>query len=201
MQPTLPFAHLNLRYNPFGELPDDERAALAVADLAPLRAHLDQRRAAVQLLGPPGHGKTTHLLALQRALPDAAYVRAWSDRPLRLPKAAVWLIDEVDQCGLLRRIRLWGQARPVAVATHRDLGHELRAFGRPVLTVRPAAREVLATLVARRIVAARRREGPTPVVGSATLQGLITRHGADVRAVFGELYERFQALENVDVEV
>ena len=76
---SLPFAHLNLRRNPFGEFSVEERAQLAVVDLEPAIAHLSSdvangRGAVVQVLGEKGFGKTTHLLALYSRHPGASYV-------------------------------------------------------------------------------------------------------------------------------
>ena len=74
-RPRLPFAHLNLRRNPFGEVAREERPALVVADLEPLLAEIADPGRAVQIIGDSGRGKTSLLLALGARLPDACYVR------------------------------------------------------------------------------------------------------------------------------
>jgi fumarate reductase flavoprotein subunit len=74
----LPFAHLNLRFNPFGELDLHLRADVAVVDLADWPKRLAAGRFAIQFLADCGRGKTTHLLALRRHFPDAAAAGDWS---------------------------------------------------------------------------------------------------------------------------
>jgi len=66
---ALPFAHLNLRRNPFGELDLSQRAALAVVDVDRFVRRLAQPGYAVQFTGDRGRGKTTHLLAILRHFP------------------------------------------------------------------------------------------------------------------------------------
>ena len=61
---NLPFAHLNLRFNPFGEATPEERAKLAVVDIERFAQRLCAPGFAVQFIGEHGRGKSTHLLAL-----------------------------------------------------------------------------------------------------------------------------------------
>lgn len=190
--PDLPFARLNLRYNPFGELPPEERGALAVVDLDPILADLSDG-VVVELLGPCGHGKTTHLLALHPRLPGSHYTRAVPRIDAR--PCDVLLLDEADHAWSLARWAAARKARRVVAATHRPL----RWPGWRVHT-RPVAGPDPATAIARRIEAARRGPGPVPRVVS--VQGLVRRHGHDMRAMMADLYDRFQHLEEIaDVEV
>ncbi len=76
-----PFARFHLYRNPFGELTRQERAELAVVDLQPLVQWLNaptRKGQVLQFVGPCGHGKSTHLLALgrelERTLGDCPYV-------------------------------------------------------------------------------------------------------------------------------
>jgi len=105
--PGLPFAHLNLRRNPFGEVAAEERPALAVVDeaaldglAARLRAALDgDARTTVQLLGEKGFGKTTHLLALRARFVGSPYRHvAEGERPApdpaALPQSKPFFLDE-----------------------------------------------------------------------------------------------------------
>ncbi len=63
-----PFARHGVFRNPFGELTASGRAELAVVDVEPYLRWLRQSpRAVVQVIGPCGHGKSTHLRALQLA--------------------------------------------------------------------------------------------------------------------------------------
>jgi len=195
--PPLPFAHLNLRFNPFGELDPGTRASAALVDTEPLVRHLRAPRRAVQLLGRCGRGKTTHLLALAERIPGARYVRALTDRPLALPPCSVLLLDEADALWWWQRRKALRHASGIALATHRDLSPELRWAGLVPLTVPVGGVEEnwLHAVLNRRIECARRGSGPIPRIGRPAVRALIDRHGDDLRAMEIALYERFQALE------
>lgn len=190
--PQLPFADLNLRYNPFGELDREARAAVAEVDVGDLAARLGSPGTVVQLVGPCGRGKTTHLLALAAALPHATYVRADTDGHRRLPDTEVLLLDEADRVGFFHRRRLWKRARSLAIATHRDLSWQLPR--RAVHTVAIGGLDLprLTRVVRRRIEAARRASGPLPMVPEPVLAALLAEFGDDLRAIEWALYERFQ---------
>jgi hypothetical protein len=82
----------------------------------------------------------------------------------------------------------------VAFGTHEDLE---RAAGRPMRTVRVDvvdARRVRA-IVDRRIEWARRAPGAVPTVSDLAIETLIARHGSNVRAIIGSLYEAVQRME------
>ena len=188
----LPFAHLNLRLNPFGEPPLSERPSLAVVDLPELRPGDP-----VQLIGDSGRGKTTHLLALLARHPGAVYERLHEGRDrCRGPafSSGVFLLDEAQRLrpSLLRSVLAPNLA--VALGTHEDLAP---AAGRPLRTVRVDAVDVgrLRAIVDRRLEWARRGPGPIPVVTDAVLEALAARHGSDVRAIEGVLYDAVQGME------
>jgi len=204
--PGLPFAHLNLRRNPFGELPNAERARLAVIDLDQLLSSLTKPKAALQVIGDCGRGKTTRLLALERALPQALYFRIPEPPepcPL-IPEATVLLIDEAQFLSHPRRWRLWRRPGKLVLGTHRDLSLGLRSARRPVTSIRAAdlSNTALAEVFHRRIEAQRRDSGPIPKLSAHSLKSLRRRHGNNLRAMESELYKVFQRLQEIsDVEV
>ena len=199
----LPFAHLNLRRNPFGEVPTEERADLAVVDIEPLVPALRAGRFAVQFLGDKGFGKTTHLLTLRARLPGAPYLHVGEgERPelSELPAGAPLFLDELQRVPRRVRRALFARGHGLALGTHGDYTAELRHAGFEVVTVRPDARldrQRLAAILAKRIEWARRGLGPVPGIRVETLDELLARCGKDVRAMESVLYERFQALERV----
>lgn len=195
----LPFAHLNLRYNPFGELPLDQRPELAVLDPQPYLELLRAPRAALQFMGDKGRGKTTHLLTL-RALQPGPYLHLPEEGPLpEVPlREPLLYLDETQR--LPRRVRkaLYRGPSRLVLGAHEDHAPELRRAGRPVTTIMIGAslnEERLGQILVRRIEAARRGPGPVPEVPGSALETLLERFGDDLRAIEHYLYERFQALE------
>ncbi len=210
MQPlTPPFVHLNLRRNPFGELPPEERPRLAVVDVGrwiePLAA---QPGFALQVLGDAGRGKTTHLLALREALPEASYRHICEGE--RVPARAIvpgrpTIIDECQRLLPRARRRVFARGDPLLLGSHEDHEPELRRAGYEVETIRPAddlGRERLVSIVEARIEGARRSQGPVPGVSDEALDALRERYATDVRAMEHCLYEVFQRLSEIrNVEV
>ncbi len=216
----LSFAHLNLRRNPFGEPPREERAGLAVVSVDGLADELHQRCAsrppgtardmssvglaiprppplAVQFVGEPGRGKTTHLLALHRYFPDAHLVRWTPDGWPEIPSGDPLFIDDAYLLDDSARRRTWRRGVCVVLAARHDLGLELRKRGFEVRTVLVA--EQLTTPGLRRLLDARvewARRGPRPVPGftDETLETLRRRFGTDVRTMERHLYDVVQAL-------
>ncbi len=198
--PTLPFAHLNLRCNPFGELAPADRAELAVVDVEPLVDRLRRPDFAVQFIGEKGYGKTTHMLALLRHFQGAAYVHIGEGERPELPLSNPLFVDEMQRVPFVRRWRTFRRPAALVLGTHRDLRVELKAAGREVVTVRPAEAldcQRLLRILNRRIAWARRDAGSVPRVTAETARDLLVRHGADIRAMEAELYDRFQELNDV----
>lgn len=189
-----PYARLNLRRNPFGELDPAERARLAVVDLDPLLAWLRPGRA-LELVGRCGRGKSTHLHALAAALPEAQMARFRRDPVPHAPP--VLLLDEADARGPIARWRAWRGAGAVVIATHRSLAWELRLAGFKVRTLPVGGSDTarLAAVFARRVEAVRRGEGAVPQVSAAVIETLMGRFGDDVRGMEELLYRAIEALD------
>lgn len=206
---ALPFAHLNLRFNPFGERPLDERAKLAVVDIdrwVPLLDPARGERVAVQFMGDKGRGKTTHMLALldrvRRDQPggDAAYLHVGEGERPPMPGGSPVFVDEIQRVPRWRRWKLFRRGVPLVIGTHLDVARELRRAGYVVHSIHPAeamTAERLAAIVERRIEHARRGPGPLPGVSAGTVSALLDRFGDDVRAIEHRLYETYQGLTEV----
>lgn len=187
-------AHLNLRRNPFGAVPQRDWPALTVADTGELRAHLRKGRAALQLVGACGRGKSTHLRALHGDFPDAFYSRiAEGERP-SIPRRKQLFIDESQRLPWWKREWLFRGCETLAVATHALHTAQLERLGFAVLTVEIAGLTLarLQTIVQRRLTWAHNGRGPLPTLPSEGLQGLLATHGDDLRAIEHALYEIFQ---------
>lgn len=201
----LAFSHLNLRRNPFGEVPADERGKLAVVDVERFAARLAEPGFAVQFVGECGRGKSTHLRALREHFPQAPFVRV-AERPrgFRMPKAPVVFVDEAQFLSRRQRRRAFRDDASYAVGSHEDLGRvfERAGLGWETVAVGGADTARVARIVERRIEWARRGPGPVPRLAEAAVEALVARHGDDVRAIEDHLYEVFQQLEEVgDVQV
>lgn len=210
---TVRFPALNLWRNPFGELTTQQRAELArcdlTAELAWLRNSPPGERRMVEFLGPCGHGKTTHLLALGKAFPLARYIyvpphcfRFQLPAPQQLaPQQSApqqFLVDEADRLPWRSRRQLMNRTDVLAIGVHRSLKAGFARRGVAVLTREisnlsdPAA---LCQIFQRRIDASR----VDPQVSSLTITAadakkLIQRYGDDIRAMEHYLYERVQLL-------
>jgi hypothetical protein len=195
-----PFAHLNLRWNPFGELSSQERAELAVADCGHWEARLRRPPQGLQILGPCGRGKTTHLLALWSRFPGAPYVHVREGESPRLPEARFLFIDDVDHLPRRARSRLFRRASSLVFTTHVDLSAEMEKRGLPAATLRVdgCSERQLLRIVERRIEHARRGPGAVPRIGEDVARQLLERHGDDLRAIEFTLYEVFQEMRSID---
>lgn len=194
--PRSPYARLNLRRNPFGELTRQERAELAVVDVNRWLGELSQGRTALQFLGPCGHGKTTHLLALGRVLPEAVYVYLPEAGPLPdIPATRPLLLDEAQRLHRRQRLRVFREPGPLIVASHEDHTQELARAGYRVATARvaqAASVQPLLQLLNRRIEASRAGPGPLPWIEPSRAADLHHRFGADIRQIERVLYDEFQ---------
>jgi len=193
--PGLAFEHLNLRRNPFGELPAEERAAVALCDET---IALGDGEVA-QVIAQRGRGKSTLLWCLAASEPGAVYARVALDTraPSVEPSGALYLLDEADLLGRRQLGRLLARCRRALLGTHEDLtgraGRALRTFRLPALT-----RARLRDIVTRRIEHVRRGPGRVPVPSDRLLDELLGRHGDDLRAAEDELYDLFQRMKGVD---
>lgn len=199
--PPLAFAALNLRRNPFGCVDPDEEAGLAVVDVGPAAAFLGDSaspgRRAVQILGPPGAGKSTHLRALARRRPGDP-VWAWSAEdgwPPSPPPDGPLFVDDAQVLSRGDLARALRRRRRVALATQGCRARGLRRLGFETLTLAvPAMVDPghLEAVVGRRLDAARRGAGPVPRPDRAHLESLLHRHGPDLRAILADLYRWVQ---------
>lgn len=193
------FAHLNLRWNPFGEASRDERRAFAV-----LRVPVPAAGAKVQLLGDAGHGKTSALLALGAQLPEARYayvpLAGHGPPPTFDEQDTPLLVDEAQRLAPRVLRALLHAPRTVVFGTHDDL----RPLAAHVETVRldRCPRELLGRIVEERLRWARRGDGALPRPTERLLEALLRQHPGNVRAIEAALYSRYQRLREVqDVDV
>ncbi|MEO2030733.1 MAG: hypothetical protein ABGZ35_01475 [Planctomycetaceae bacterium] len=198
--PRLPYVHLNLRRNPFGELTTEEWTALADVDVKPLLPVLRISHTAIQFIGEKGYGKTTHLLAIRSHFESAGYVHLPEGERRRIPAGAPLLIDEAQRLTIWQRFQQFRSRVPLVLGTHRDFETSLRRAGRSVITIQVAERmnaQRLHRLLNARISAARRQSGPIPTVSLKSAQNLQEAFGPDIRQIIHQLYRRTQRLQSI----
>ena len=198
--PPLPYARLNLRRNPFGDLNLAERAELAIVNVASIVARLDNPRYAVQFVGEKGFGKTTHLLAILRQLPQATYYHIPEGTRPPVPQGSPLMIDESQRLTHWQRWSVFRRRTALVLGTHQDHRRALQRVGRSVETIHVADRmntDRLTTLLNARIRCCQRGPGPIPSIRRATAQLLLQRFGPDIRTIEDTLYSRFQSLREV----
>ncbi len=202
---TLPYAHLNLRVNPFGEVPFEQRGALAIVDVRHLVESLSRPGFAAQFMGGMGRGKTTHMLALREHFPNAPYYYFAEGAPIpAIVEAPLLFLDETQRLPRRVRAQLFRCAASFVIGTHADHSSEFRKAGLRYETVRIQGLSVehLQAIIDRRIEWARRGPGPVPRVAPAATRALLRRFGDDVRSIEIYLYDIFQSLTEVkDVQV
>lgn len=195
----LPYGHLHLWRNPFGELPWEDRIAAAEVDVTRWLPVLSRPKTAVQFMGDCGRGKTTHLLALLKYAPQAAYVYLPEAQPHPpIPTTSPLFVDEAQRLGWRIRRRVWQRGQPLILGTHLDLTRSLQRFGYDVETVtvsQQVSEEQLGRIFRQRIEMAALGTGPVPDISSARIHSLMDAHGTNIRAMLETLYDVFETLK------
>ncbi len=200
-QPGLPYAHLNLRWNPFRELPLAEWAQVALVDTAPFVEQLAESGTVLQFIGEKGCGKTTHLLAIRACFATSGYVHIPEGERRPVPPGTPVLIDEAQRLTIRQRYQVFRTPIPLVLGTHRDFQRALQRAGRRVRTIRVADQTTptrVHRMIHARIEAARRQPGKLPDVSLATVEQLMLKHGPNIRAIVHSLYDAFQTLSSID---
>ena len=196
-----PFSHLNLRRNPFGQVPLDERPQLAVVDVEK-RIQQVQSGTVVEFVGASGRGKSTHLRVMAERMPEAAYVHVHEDRPPpEMPDCAVLCVDEAQFLPPRRRRALYRSDANLALGTHTSLADEVAATGRAVDTVsldeRGTDADLVRQIIQKRLEWARRGDGDVPTLSDDAVAWLLDQYRDNLRAMEHHLYAVFQRLDRV----
>lgn len=196
---SLPFAHLNLRRNPFEELTPELRGRLAVVDTAPYLEFLKAERATLVFIGHCGRGKSTHLHALRLHFPEAPYCYLPEDGPQpKIPKAPLLFVDETQRLSWWRRWRLFAGSSRLILGTHCNEIPALKRAGRPVMKIeiQGLSEEKLQRIIEARLEWSRRGPGEIPSISEDQRGVLLAHFGDNIRALEYHLYEVFQSLQD-----
>ena len=193
----LPFAHLNLTRNPFGEFSAEERGELAVVELKCFFPLLNTPGFALQILGEQGRGKSTHLHAIKKHFPGAPYIYYPEDGPKpEVPRAPVLFLDEMQRFSKRERLQIFSRSASFVVASHRNHDNEFHKtkLDSHSITLRGMDTDRLRQILEKRLESCRRSEGTIPYFEEASLTALIRRFGDDLRSMEEYLYHLFQNL-------
>lgn len=196
MHSISPYRFLNLWRNPFGEMTGEERAELAIVNSHHWLSFLSNERLVLQFIGPCGHGKTTHLLAIRRVLHDAKLVYFPEDGPMPVVDAhRPMIIDEAQRMSWWQTRSVFKRGGPLVLSTHVDLTKKIIRAGLNVHTVDvtdQASACQLARILNRRIDASRLSDHAVPCITEADAVRLQHQFGGDIRAIEHCLYNQFQ---------
>jgi hypothetical protein len=201
-----PWHRAGLRWNPFGEPPPEDLAALIVpTEPADAVDWLRQPRVVQQYLGDAGRGKTARLRRLAVFFPGAPYVYLAEDEPVPplpdpagIPGPLALLLDEAQRLPSRRRRRLFAAVArsggSLVLASHADLSTEVISAGLTCRTVCIAglSTDDLLAILRRRIAWARLADAAPALPQPDDAQRLIAEFGDDVRSILDTLYERYQ---------
>lgn len=201
----LAYAHLNLRWNPFGEIGIDDIAQLAVVHVEQYVKRLQDPGFALQYLGKPGRGKTTHLLALLCYFPQAPYIHFRENSAIpEIPQAPVLFLDETQRLPVALRKGIFSREASFVIGTHVDHSSEYRKAGLEYESIhlKSITIDQLEMIINQRIEWARRDPGPVPTISRTIIAQLIHLYHNDLAAIIAWLYEEFQSLgEITDVKI
>jgi hypothetical protein len=209
--PTLPFAHLNLRLNPFGDPGREERAELARPMLSreamkDLVERLRRPGFVVQFIGEKGRGKSTHLFALHAEFPEAPYFHFKEGEPIPpIPDEPLVFLDEFQRVPRRLRKKLLRRKASWVIGSHEDHQAEYQRAGLAAqcheLQGHDAAL-LLRIFQARILWAVRDPDKAIPTIAEPAVDALMVRYQDDVRAMENCLYDIFQSMKEVcDVQV
>ncbi|RDH84023.1 MAG: hypothetical protein DIZ80_07770 [endosymbiont of Galathealinum brachiosum] len=197
---NLPFDHLNLRFNPFGELTSDQRKQVAFVDIESLTKSLNKEATAIQFLADHGRGKTTHLLSLHDYYSKTEYIKIYQGDKPDFTEQFIRFVDSVENLTKKSRLELYKKTSSIAFTSHADLSKELHKAGFSVTTIKVCMENelTLRDIFTQRIKFAQRNDGAIPVVDQFAIKKLKTLYGDDIRSMEGHLYELFQQMERIE---
>ena len=201
----LAYSHLNLRWNPFGEIGIEDISQLAIVQVEQFVDRLQHPGFALQYLGDAGRGKTTHILALHSYFPQAPYIHFLENEKIpEIPLAPLLFLDETQRLPSSLRKRIFSREASFVIGTHIDHSSEYKRTGLEYKSIHLKGITIdrLEMIIQRRIEWARRDFGPVPTFTRSEIARLINLYGDDLNAILARLYEEFQSLEEItDVKI
>lgn len=199
------YEHLNLKYNPFGSLTDEEVSELIVPvlDFQKLADFLHSNtNSVIQIYGQKGRGKTTHLIGFHEHYFEE-YPIVFLERNKKkppIPKGDLIFVDGVHKLNRWQRWRLWRRNQNLVFVSHFDYSKEFENKKNAFLSFEIKGFEAshLKTILDKRIrMASIDSVKPCAELSIKTIESLIQKYGDNYRAIIVELYTLFQNLQNL----
>jgi hypothetical protein len=193
--PLLPFSHVNLTRNPFGELTSAETVHVALLEPQDALRFLESPKTCIQFIGEKGRGKTTHLLDLCQRIPDAVYVHYEEASRPQIPQGRILVLDEFQRLNWRKRRQAYRRAQTLILGTHVNYATEIDRAGFRLRTIEVPLKldpQRLQQIVQLRIEAFRRNEGAVPFLRLEEADLLLRMHGSNLRSILHHLYHCLQ---------
>lgn len=197
--PLLPFSHVNLTRNPFGELTTTETAHVALLEPQDTLQFLNPPKTCVQFIGEKGRGKTTHLLDLCRRIPEAVYVHYEEASRPEVPQGHILVLDEFQRLNWRKRRQAYRRAQTLILGTHVNYATEIDKAGFRLKTIEVPLKldpQRLQKIVQLRIEAFRRNDGEVPFLRLEEAEFLLRKHGSNLRSILHHLYHCLQSQQS-----
>ncbi len=190
----------SFRFNPFGGLTDQE-IGQSIVPRACCDAICDWIESGapgvVELVGPKGRGKTTHLVYLQALYPKHPIFFLSAGPPPEIeaiPAGSLVFIDSIHHLPLGARIRLYRRYR-IVLTTHLRRAWEYRLAGVSYrsFSFRGLGEDDLVRIIERRVALALNMSAQdVPALNRNYLRTLLRRYGDDHRGILNQLFDEFQ---------
>ena len=152
---------------------------------------------AVEFLGRKGRGKTTHLIYLQKQMPDCPIFfldKNSSFAEIINSKANIVFIDSIHHLSVVERLRLFRDKEIVIYTTHWSRKMECLLAGKTNLSIkfRGINEEVLLEILNKRLELATIDYNKQEVITLKEVNLLIKKYGDNYRGIINHLYQNYQ---------
>lgn len=188
-------------FNPFsGILAEDlEKIIIPKFDVASIYAQIQQSESiAIEFVGKQGRGKTTHLVYLQRQMPQyPIYLLNAHSNPSKLlqEKSEVIFIDSIHHLSIFNRLKLFKSKKKIIYTTHWSRKIECFLVGKKhyAIPFKGTTKEILRELLNKRLqLAASSNLYINEEFSDTDIEVLLKQFGDNYRAIINHLYEKYQ---------
>lgn len=188
-------------FNPFaGILEDDlEEIVIAKFDVESMLNQIQQSESiAIEFVGKQGRGKTTHLMYLQKKIPQyPIFLLNANAKAVDLfqNKSEIVFVDSIHHLSIFERLKLFKTKKVVIYTTHWSRKLECILVGKKHQAIRfkGITKSVLREIINKRLqLAAINRLESKDTFTDQNLDQLIKQFGDNYRGIINHLYEKYQ---------